>query len=480
MNYEDLKKGISSYLTSAAEDFFTVGYLLKKINKDGLFAQDGYKDIWDFAKAEYGLSKSSTSRFMAINTRFSLDGGEHMDQRYIGMGSSKLQEMLSLPDSELEKVTKETTVREIRAMKKAAEEPLSYFGFRKTERPADSLITTPGCRNEECGYDCNACCHDCRIRQEPMRCYTAALGNPFPCSLMNNKEWKKSIQFSMFKDDCQMLHHELAEKRAGDGEPEPCCILCEHKNCFDRCDVAKQRDRADRKREQDELRKELKEKERKAEEKRLPPSLADIEMLYDRYFNYTDDITADGLKQKFARSYRGGGSLEYEGSSRGVRINNKKELTWVQLRNRFREIQKERSQAAQKAIKLSQDDEPDIIDAEFKAAIDDAKTDEPEETAGSSSGKQTEEPGAETEISETAQQPPMDTLSAKDTAPKDTAAGSYRFEEIENVFHEYSQKLHAYIEAEAPEYTIKKQRILVDALSLLLKETGQKEGELYD
>lgn len=64
---------------------------------------------------------------MAINARFSTDGGEHMVEKYIGMGVSKLQEMLGLPDEELEKVTKETTVREIRAMKAAANEPLYRF-----------------------------------------------------------------------------------------------------------------------------------------------------------------------------------------------------------------------------------------------------------------------------------------------------------------------------------------------------------------
>ena len=45
------------------------------------------------------------ARFMAINARFSIDGGEHMAEKYIGMGVSKLQEMLGLPDEELEKVT---------------------------------------------------------------------------------------------------------------------------------------------------------------------------------------------------------------------------------------------------------------------------------------------------------------------------------------------------------------------------------------
>ena len=88
MDYQDLKTAIRGHLNSAAEDFFLVGYLLRQVSENALFAEDGYTSIWEFAKGEYGLSASSASRFMAINARFSIDGGEHMAERYIGMGVS--------------------------------------------------------------------------------------------------------------------------------------------------------------------------------------------------------------------------------------------------------------------------------------------------------------------------------------------------------------------------------------------------------
>ena len=88
MEYKELKSGIKDHLNSAAEDFFMVGYFLRQISDKALFLEDGYKSIWDFAKGEYGLSTSSASRFMAINARFSIDGGEHMAEKYIGMGVS--------------------------------------------------------------------------------------------------------------------------------------------------------------------------------------------------------------------------------------------------------------------------------------------------------------------------------------------------------------------------------------------------------
>lgn len=363
MEYKDLKAGISSHLNAAAEDFFMVGYFLRQISENALFTEDGYKNIWDFAKGEYGLSTSSASRFMAINARFSIDGGEHMAEKYIGMGVSKLQEMLSLPDEELEKVTKETTVREIRALKAQATKPLSFYGFPATKRPAGSLLTTPGCGEGK--YDCFACCRDCAIRQEERYCVTAPMGNPFPCSHMS-EDFKKSIQYSLYKNDCQMLHPELAPVRAGDQEPSPCCLNCEQKTCFVRCDVAKKKDEQDRKdREAAE-----RQKQREAEAAKPEPSEKDIAAFY-RWagFNTRSSIDAESLKSKY-RNAGGGGTpdlKDYQGSARGIRINYKRELTYSQLAKRLTEYQEQQRRIEEQA-------RPDIIDADFREVTDEPET----------------------------------------------------------------------------------------------------------
>lgn len=464
MEYKELKSGITEHLNSAAEDFFMVGYFLRQISENALFTEDGYKSIWEFAKGEYNLSTSSASRFMAINARFSVDGGEHMAQQYIGMGVSKLQEMLGLPDEELEKVTQETTVREIRAMKAAAKAPLSYFGFRKTERPADSLITTPGCRNEERGYDCFSCCHDCQIRQELRQCYISTLENPKPCSLMDNEEWQKRIQYSLYKDECQMLHHELAEKRAGDGEPDPCCILCKNKSCFNRCDIAQQRDEA----------------------KRPEPSNADIKAFYEYgHFKATDEITADSLKKEYRHSAAGGGKVDYDGSARGVRINRKKELTWVQLRDRLREIQEiEKLKAAEKAMledpRKQPDPEPDIIDADFKEVTEDEPEQEPEK-AGTDAGGASAEPEAETSGRTEPAAEPDETgeAGAQDVAEPDPEY--YDAQDVRNLLKKHEKDLAAYREVEGmPANMMQRERILVDALTLFLAEIERREAEAYE
>ena len=343
MEYIELKSGISEHLNSAAEDFFMVGYFLRQISENALFIEDGYKSIWEFAKGEYGLSTSSASRFMAINARFSIDGGEHMAEKYIGMGVSKLQEMLGLPDEELKKVTQETTVREIRAMKAAAKEPLSFFGLHKTIRPEGSLLTTAGCGDGK--YDCFSCCHPCGIRQEPRQCVISTCGNPQPCDLIDNEEWQKRMGYSLYKDECQMLHHELAPIREGDKEPSPCCRNCENKTCFNRCDVAKAEDEEAKKKAQQELRRQQQE----AEAKKPEPSDADIKTFYDwEHFKPTDNINANDLKTKFRNAGGGGGNFDYRGSARGIRINYKREITWAQLAKRLKEIQEKKLQQLEK------------------------------------------------------------------------------------------------------------------------------------
>ncbi len=339
MEYKELKSGIKDHLNSAAEDFFMVGYFLRQISDNALFLEDGYKSIWDFAKGEYGLSTSSASRFMAINARFSIDGGEHMAEKYIGMGVSKLQEMLGLPDEELEKVTQETTVREIRAMK----EPLSFFGLPKTVRPEGSLLTTPGCGDGK--YDCFSCSRACGIRQEPRQCVVSTCGNPQPCGLIDNEEWQKRIGYSLYKDECQMLHHELAPIREGDKEPAPCCRNCQNKTCFNRCDVAKAEDEEAKKKAQAELRRQQQE----AEAKKPEPSDRDIKAFcsWER-IKPTDNITAAALKDKLRNAGGGGGGYDYQGSARGIRINHKREITWAQLTKRIKEIQEQELQQQEK------------------------------------------------------------------------------------------------------------------------------------
>lgn len=109
---EDIRKK----LAETAGNFVHIGYRLKQIRDSGMY--DGAADIFEFAEKEYGLGASTVSRFIAINEKYS-EGGNSLElkEEYKGFSYSKLAEMLTLPDSEIQLITERTTIREIRELK---------------------------------------------------------------------------------------------------------------------------------------------------------------------------------------------------------------------------------------------------------------------------------------------------------------------------------------------------------------------------
>lgn len=125
VSYDDAKIFIRTNIESAARSFIAIGYYLKLIRDGELYREEGHENIWDFAMAEYGISKSTASRYMSMNDRFSLDGNSPIvDQKYKDFEKSKLQEMLSLTDEQLEQVTPEMKVQEIRGHAAAEGNPV--------------------------------------------------------------------------------------------------------------------------------------------------------------------------------------------------------------------------------------------------------------------------------------------------------------------------------------------------------------------
>lgn len=110
------KEDIRKKLSETAGNFVYIGYRLKQIRDSGMF--DGCADIFEFAQREWGLGKSTVSRFIAINEKYS-EGGNSLElkEEFKQFSSSKLSEMLTLPDSEIQLITEKTTVKEIRALK---------------------------------------------------------------------------------------------------------------------------------------------------------------------------------------------------------------------------------------------------------------------------------------------------------------------------------------------------------------------------
>ena len=279
---EEADAGIRNGLKDAAQSVITVGYYLKAVRDNELFRSAGYETIWDYAWGEYGFSKGTASRYMKRNDRFSIGGNSPIiADEFRAFNRSQLQEMLSLDAEQMSAVTPDMTVREIRELRRPKEIPyfeipgqlslsdfpelgeaetgasatensaptetmtsttaftvsaedligdpeekLSAYGFPKRVYPADSLLTTPGCKGDNGrGYDCFNCHLECEIRQEYCRCVDATCGFPFPCQMVDTG--KREILEKKIGERCQFIDLNLADHAAGDGSPIPCCKDCE-------------------------------------------------------------------------------------------------------------------------------------------------------------------------------------------------------------------------------------------------------------
>ena len=133
MGIEDICISIQNEISATCASFVAIGYYLKQVRDRELYLQTGYEDIWEFAQKQFGISKSSASRFMNINDRFSIGGNSpELLEQYEKFSSSQLSEMLTLTDGQIEQVTVETTVKEIRAMKPKKEKKCDVKASRGT------------------------------------------------------------------------------------------------------------------------------------------------------------------------------------------------------------------------------------------------------------------------------------------------------------------------------------------------------------
>ena len=124
LNYTETKDIIKEKLQNMSRDFVAIGFYLKLIRDKSLFLEDGYKSIWEFAEDNYGIKRSTASRWMAMNDKFSKNGNTPiLSEEYISFGKSQLQEMLYLDDKQMEEVKPDMTAREIRGIRTPDPEP---------------------------------------------------------------------------------------------------------------------------------------------------------------------------------------------------------------------------------------------------------------------------------------------------------------------------------------------------------------------
>lgn len=115
----EVKQRLKMELQGIKQSFVRIGYVLRKIDEQRLYENDGYKSIAEFAKSEYGLEASTVSRFMSINREYSIGGySEHLREEYLDLSRSQLEEMLKLPESDRTMIQPETARDDIRGLKK--------------------------------------------------------------------------------------------------------------------------------------------------------------------------------------------------------------------------------------------------------------------------------------------------------------------------------------------------------------------------
>lgn len=238
----EIRKG----MTDIAKKCVLIGFYLKAVRDRELYREAGYSSLWDYAADQFGLSMSSTSRYIAINDRFSVDGNTpQLLPEYSKFSKSQLQEMLNMSPEQIGQVTESMTVKEIRKLKNpepeksgqdeksvaTSQERLSIYGLPLKEYPEDSLIATPGCGTHDC-FNCHQA--GCEIRKQFCYCVEAPMGNPFPCEMLDIMPELQAAE----PDGCQFLDHSLAYHRTGDGEAVPCCKRCENL-CEHACERAR-------------------------------------------------------------------------------------------------------------------------------------------------------------------------------------------------------------------------------------------------
>lgn len=115
--YDEFKTELDTELSKSAEGFVRIGYLLKLARDTDVLA-GRYSSVTEFAQAEYGIDKTTVSRWMRINDKFSEGGySDQLLEQYRGFGYAKLSLMLQIPDAINETLTPAYSKADIQQIK---------------------------------------------------------------------------------------------------------------------------------------------------------------------------------------------------------------------------------------------------------------------------------------------------------------------------------------------------------------------------
>lgn len=120
-DYRGYKEQLDRAITETTQNFVVIGHLLMQARDTDILSSSGYTSMGDFARSEYGLDESVTSRFINIAERYG-DGNGRLRAEYASFTYSKLGEMLTLPSEVASIVTPDMTVKDIREIKEEVQE----------------------------------------------------------------------------------------------------------------------------------------------------------------------------------------------------------------------------------------------------------------------------------------------------------------------------------------------------------------------
>lgn len=262
VNLEEAETSIRASLKDAARSVIAVGHYLKVIRDKELYREAGYENVWDYAADTFGFSKSTASRYMARNDKFSVGGNSPvLAEEFREYSKAQLQEMLSLDEAQLENVTPDMTVKQIRELKKPkelpcfeidgqmeiqdilkadqegqkkdpeTEEKLSAYGLPKRAYPDGVTRKIEGCEGDTGkGYNCLECHLECEIGEEYCMCVDATGRLPLPCEMVRTGRWE-DLKEHVGKR-CQFVNLDLVKYEYGSGVPVPCCKKCQNPCAF--------------------------------------------------------------------------------------------------------------------------------------------------------------------------------------------------------------------------------------------------------
>lgn len=120
-DYRGYKEQLDRAITETTQNFVVIGHLLMQARDTDILSSSGYTSMGDFARNEYGLDESVTSRFINIAERYG-DGSGRLRAEYASFTYSKLGEMLTLPSEVASIVSPDMTVKDIREIKEEVQE----------------------------------------------------------------------------------------------------------------------------------------------------------------------------------------------------------------------------------------------------------------------------------------------------------------------------------------------------------------------